>query len=66
MIIKSVYDRLKDKKVKITEKGFGLAEHIHEGVVVSCCFGQGTEMFLELNNGSLINTQYISKIDIID
>lgn len=43
-----------------------MAEHIHEGVVVSYCFGQGTEMFLELDNGSLINTRYISKIDIID
>ena len=40
-------------------------ELLHQGKVISYCFGQDTDMFLELDNGVFINTRYIESIEVI-
>ena len=66
-ISKDLYACVKDKKVQIRSKYFSPVAKLvaHEGVVVGYCFGQGTDMFLELDNGEFVNTRYIESIQII-
>ena len=65
IISKDLYTCIKDKEVEIREKSFGTPGVEHKSTVIGYCFGQGTEMFLELDNGELINTKYIASIKVI-
>ena len=66
-IPKDLYACVKDKKVKIICKDFTSqsSKLTHEGIVFGYCFGEGTDMFLELDNGEFVNTRYIASIQII-
>lgn len=49
-------------------KKFGTVEIQKDGKVVGYCFGSGTDMFLELDNGETIryiNTKYIESIEVV-
>ena len=63
---KSLFDRVKNKKVIIKCKKFGTLGPELKGTVIAYYFGQGTEMFLELDTGEIINTRYIESITLCD
>ena len=64
---KSLFDRVKNKKVRIVVKSFStVINTVYEGAVIAYYFGQGTEMFIELDLGEIINTRYIESITIIE
>lgn len=65
MIIRDLFQKTEGKDVLIQSKPYGSTAMIEfRGKVTSYCFGEGTEMFLELDNSELINTKYIVSIKI--
>lgn len=68
LVTGNLYDCVKNKEVKIFIKKYGTIEIQKDGKVVGYCFGSGTDMFLELDNGEtirFINTKYIESIEIV-
>ena len=66
MIVKDLFQKINGKNVIIQSKPYGSTDMVEfNGKVISYCFGQGTEMFLELDTGELINTLYIVSIKVV-
>ena len=65
MMVKDLFQKVDGKNVIIRSKPYGSTAMVEfKGKVVSYCFGQGTEMFLELDTGELINTHFIISIKV--
>lgn len=64
-MIRDLFQRLKNQEVTIKCKSFGVASATEfKGMVIDYFVGQGTEMFLELSTGDIINTRYIASIKV--
>lgn len=63
--MEDLFQKVDGKNVVIQSKPYGSTAMIEfEGKVVSYCFEEGAEMFLELDTGELINTHYIISIKV--
>ena len=67
-LTKHLFQRLNDKDVIIKIKNFANSFDAFElkGKLIAYYYGQGTDMFLELDNGHIVNTRYISYIKVND
>ncbi len=60
-----IYSRIKGQRVRILCISFGdKSDKTYEGVVVGD-YTTGFDLFIELDNGSIINTKYIETIEIM-
>lgn len=67
MLVKDLFSRLNGKNVTVISKNYGTAQgKKYKGRVISYYFGQGTDMFIELDTGDIINTTFIASIKVVD
>ena len=60
-----IYTRIKGKRVRISCVSFGTMERKeYVGVVVND-YTTGFDLYIELDDGTIINTRYIESIDIL-